>query len=74
MRSGLRTNSSDTMKPPDTNSSLYVWFLTSSSVSTPAKLTEGSFFNDTSAGICGFKTAQPRPIKTNNVTAAARRT
>lgn len=52
MRSGFRTNSSDTMKPPDTNSSLYVWFFTSSRESTPAKLTEGSFFRDTRAGIC----------------------
>lgn len=52
MRSGLRTNSSETMKPPDTKSSLYVWFLTSSRLSTPAKLTEGNFFKDTRAGIC----------------------
>lgn len=51
IRSELRINSSDTMRPPDTNSSLYVRFFTSSRLSTPAKLTDGNFFKDTSAGI-----------------------
>lgn len=48
--SGFRMDSSDTIKPPDTNNSLYVWFLTSSRLSTPAKLTQGSFFKVTKPG------------------------
>lgn len=59
--SGFRTDSSDTTKPPDTNSSLYVWFFTSSRLSTPAKLTHESLFKVTKPGIC-LKTLQIRDV------------
>ncbi|TNN42549.1 hypothetical protein EYF80_047264 [Liparis tanakae] len=51
MDSGLRTKSSDTTQPPETNSSLQLLFLTSSRVSTPTNATDARRFRDTRLGI-----------------------